>query len=227
MLTIICGEDNVASREYFAKIKKTYQTEKEEPIEIRFSDLENIYLWQAESQGLFTSRKIYFIENLNKKISKKNNPKLMGLLDKIIKDRDLEIFDWEDGVPKRYLKIENIDVKEFRPKESIFQLLDDFYPKNAKSFITRLHNLSDNTDEYFILAMLTKHVKQLILVKIGTAIKMFPWQLVKLKKQASLWELKELINFYENIHKLDLAIKTSSTPYSVRDTLDILAVYFL
>ena len=53
------------------------------------------------------------------------------------------------------------------------------------------------------------------------------WQLWKLESQAKLWKKKNLEEFYHGLHKIDIALKTSKNPYSVKKSLDILACYFL
>ncbi len=76
--------------------------------------------------------------------------------------------------------------------------------------------------------MLTKHLRELILIKTEKIDKKIaPWKLSKLRYQAEKWELDKLLSFYDGLYKIDLQQKTSSTPYNIKKSLEILACYYL
>ena len=68
MLTIICGEDSVSSYNYYSSLKKNYKDKDFQVIEIPSSELENIPSWMGESQSLFKQNKVFFTQNVNKKL---------------------------------------------------------------------------------------------------------------------------------------------------------------
>ncbi|MCX7881336.1 MAG: hypothetical protein N2482_02365 [Patescibacteria group bacterium] len=226
MLTIICGEDNIASRNYFLSLKKKYKENNCQINEIKFNELlENFIL--EKNFNLFSQKTVYFIENLNKKYSDKNI-KLKKNLDKIIDDNDLELFDWEDGFNARELKIKNKKIKviEFKIKETVFKFLDEFMLGNQKKVLQFLVNLS--FEESFLFIMLIRHIRNLLLIKTGVKPeKLADWQINKLKFQAKLWPLSKLIQIYKTLHRIDIQIKTSQTPFSLKESLEILSYYFL
>ncbi len=226
MITIICGEDVIASRNYFSALKKQYTDKGYEIRDIGYSDIEKVSKWLGESVSLFSQKKIFFSENLNKYV-RRDSKKTVDELTKIDKMKDVELIDWE-RVSLRELKLAKFGkVKEFKPNQTIFKLLDSFYPGNKIAFVKFLEVLKE-IDDQFIFIMLVKHVRNLILVKEGeTPARMQSWQLYKFKSLATHWKIENLVNFYEALLRIDIAAKSSSSPYSVREALAILACHFL
>jgi len=229
MLTIICGEDSSSSRKYYSDLKKEYLLKQYEIFDINFSQIENIPLWLGESESLFSKKKVFFTQNLNKKISKKTSLKLLKIISDIEKSEQIELVDWEEEITSRYLKFgNNSKIKEFKPNQSIFKLQDSLYPGNLTNFLKILSELPDSVEGLFIFIMISRHLRNLLIIANGGTIpKMFSWQLAKLNSQAKKWDKEKLLAFYLSLHKIDLLIKTSKNPFSVKKSLDILACYFL
>ncbi|NCO88428.1 hypothetical protein COW98_01830 [Candidatus Roizmanbacteria bacterium CG22_combo_CG10-13_8_21_14_all_35_9] len=229
MLTIICGEDSTTSFNYYSSLKKNYLDKSYEILDVSSSDLENITSWLGQSQSLFSQKKIFFTQNINKRLSRKLNLKINKVVEKLIKDKSVEVVDWEEEIPSRELKFPKATVvKEFKPAQNIFKLQDSLYPGNLKNFIYALNQLAETVDENIIFYMLVKHIRNLLTVKSGQSIsRLQPWQLAKLSKQAKNWEEKKLLGFYQGLHRIDISTKTSSNPFSLKKSLDILACYFL
>lgn len=229
MLTIVCGEDSTASRNYFSGLKKTLRDKDFEIFDIDSKGVGEILTWMSDAPSLFSPNKAYFTQSLNKTISKKTNPKHIKTIEEIIKSKEVVLYDWEPETPARYLKISaGVTVKEFKPSNTIFKLADSCYPGNIKNFVESLHELSDKTEDIFTFIMLSRHVRNLMLVKLDkTPPGMFSWQAAKLKGQAAKWPTDRLISFYDNLHRIDVSLKTSTLPYSLTSALDIMAAYYL
>ena len=227
MFIIICGEDTISSRNYFVSLKKDYVAKGFEIRQIKFEEIKEISRWLADSPTLFFQKKVFFSENLNKKI-KKDNKSIMAELQAINEMTNLELIDWE-GLSVRELKFGKLGkIKEFKPDQSIFKLQDSLYPSNKSDFIKLLERLTQDSDENFVFIMLTRYVRNLILVKEGVnPAKMQSWQVYKLKSQAKHWKIENLVNFYEALFKIEIGLKTSSNPFSIKKSLDILACHFL
>ncbi len=227
MLTIICGEDVISSRNYFVSLKKQYTAKGYEVKNIRADDIADIARWLADSPSLFFQKRVFFTENLNKKINRTDKNRLL-VLESISKMADAELIDWEN-LALRELRFAKLGkTKEFKPNQSIFKLLDSLYPTNKQNFISLLERLTNDLDETFIFIMLTRYVRNLILIKEGIdPAKMQPWQIYKFKSQAKFWKIENLINFYQALFKIDLGLKTSSNPFSIKESLAILACHFL
>ena len=153
----------------------------------------------------------------------------MKIIDQLIKSKNIEVISYEEEIPARFLKFGlGAKIKEFKINENIFKLLDACYPGNLKKFVLMLNNVKANADEIFIFIMMTRFVRNLLTVKINPASsKLPPWQAAKLKHQAALWNLDKLISYYYSFHNIDLSIKTSNSPYSPCESLDILSSYYL
>ena len=220
MLTIICGEDNVESRNYFLNLKQAYEKKGYEIQNVNSLEIDDI-------PSLFAQKRVYFIENLNRKINKKNL-RIMREVKRITENKEIEVVDWEDQVSARELKINGPTVKEFKPSQNIFKLLDSCYPGNMSNFLKILHDMPPKIEEGFIYIMLTRHIRNLLLVKTGNGnTKLSPWQTAKLRHLAKFWTMKQLIAFYDSLFRIDVSSKTGNNPFSYAKSLDILTNYFL
>lgn len=228
MLTIICGEDSVTSRNYFLAQEEIFRQKNFEIVNIEYSQVLELDDSQASSSSLFDQKRIYFTSSLNKKVLKKLNIKTEKTIKDIIASKEIKLFDWEEETTSRNLKsIKGIIVKEFKPNQNIFKLLDLCYPGNLKAFINSLNILSESTEDIFIFIMLSRHMRNILITKLGERLpKLASWQMAKLSSQAKYWHLENLINFYQGLHRIDVNSKTSG-PYSIKKSLDILACYYL
>lgn len=231
MLTIICGEDIISSRNHFLSLKKEYREKGFEPTELTVDDVLRISDLIADSISLFSLKKVYFIENINKQLSRKTDLKTKNIFDqfkKIEKMNDVELIIWE-GLSQRELKFSKTGkIKEFKPDQNIFKLLDLIYPGNLNMFISRLNSLSRIADENFIFFMLLRHIRNMILINEDKLPpRMQSWQIYKFKKQLKYWKRENLVNFYQALFKIEMASKTSTSPFSIKESLEILACHFL
>lgn len=229
MLTIICGEDSISSRAYYLELKEKYKTAGNQIYDIKATEISEISKGLSETVSLFSQKLIFFTQGLNKKISKRSNPILFSIAEEIAKKKDIELVDWEEYTIGRELKLtKGVTVKEFKVSESIFKLLDACYPKNLKNFISLLYSLPVKVDDVFIFVMLARHIRNLLMVKLGNASKSLQsWQVAKLKSQAYYWNEDKLALFYDGLYKIDVSFKTGNNPFSLRKSLDLLACYFI
>lgn len=228
MLTIICGEDSVSAREYYQKLKTAYESKSVFVQAVHPKDIIATIRTGEQTIDLFSQKTVYFTENLNAYLSRAGR-KLPEGFEELFAAKDSEIIDWESEKSGRDLKIAKLGkVKEFKPGKTIFQLLDACYPTNKKQFLLLLDAIGASTDGVFIYTMLARHIRSLLLAKNDTfSSRVAPWQRGKLSSQAKKWDEKKLVGFYEGLHRVDIALKTSATPYTVKESLDILACYYL
>lgn len=229
MLTIICGEDSVTARNYFTDQQKILKEKDFEIVNVDYHQVLELDETGASESSLFTTKRVYFTQSLNKKVFKKMSDRNEKKIKAIIASKEIQVFDWEEETTSRDLKsIKGIIVKEFKPSQNIFKLLDSCYPGNLKTFLNSLQILSESTEDIFIFIMLARHMRNILSVKMGEKIpKLASWQLGKLANQAKYWEEKNLINFYQGLHRIDVNSKTNGTPFTVKKSLDILACYYL
>ncbi|MFA6532666.1 MAG: hypothetical protein WCT22_01555 [Patescibacteria group bacterium] len=229
MLTIICGEDSIASRNYFTDQQKLLKEKDFEIVNVDYHQVLELDETGDSETSLFASKRAYFTQGLNKKVFKKMSDRNEKKIKAIINSKDVQVYDWEEETSARDLKsIKGIIIKEFKPDKNIFKLLDSCYPGNLKTFIDTLNTLSESTEDIFIFIMLARHMRNILITKTGEKIpKLMSWQIGKLANQAKYWELQNLINFYQGLHRIDVNSKTNGTPFSVKKSLDILACYYL
>lgn len=229
MLFIVCGEDNVASRDYFLALQQGYKEKGSALQKVGPTDLEMVLAASSVGPNLFGQQQVFVTENLNKAVSRRKGDKALELLEKISKDNDLVLLDWEDGVGQRELKTATLGkVKEFKPSANIFKLLDACYPSNLQSFISLLQSVCTPQNEMFIYIMLRRHFRNLLLVSSKANIpSLQAWQAKKLQQQARLWQPESLISFYDRLISLDISLKTGKNAYSLRGSLELLACYYL
>ncbi len=227
MLIIVCGENSVSSRDYFLELRKKYKEKNYEIIYISPDSLQTV-VDSSQSQTLFGLKQIFTTEGLSKKISKKGD-KIMELLDKIAHLKDSILITWEEGIGKRNLNFTEMgQIKEFKPGKNIFQLLDLCYPANLKNFLNMLENITSEKNEMFVYLMLIRHIRNLLLLKIGANISgLQQWQLGKLSHQVGYWKENQLISFYDKLLGIDISTKTGKNPYKIKDSLAILGCYYL
>jgi len=228
MLTIICGENTIEAYNFFLEKKKEFIDKKYEVLEIDSSAIEELIHWQSENLSLFATKKVFFTRNLNKKINKTNKKTLM-LIDRVVNDKKINIFDFEEGMEKRNLKVQkNVLIKEFKLPISIFNFLDNLYPGNLATVIKNLNLLSKTTASELIFFMLTKRIRQLLMIKLNHKLDGVQlWQLKKLNYQAKLCSKQTLIKFYQSLFQLEIKVKTSSNPFDLKKSLELLFTYLL
>ena len=162
MLTIVCGEDSIASYNYIVDLKKAFREKDYEIYHINSSDFEEVSKWMGESSSLFSQKKVYFTQGLNKKINKKTGLKFSTMLEKLILNKEVEIIDYEENTQGRFLKIsKGVTIKEFKPSQNIFKLQDSLFPNNFEQFHEIIQNLKENTDQFFLFTMILRHVRNL------------------------------------------------------------------
>ena len=231
MLTVIAGEDIVASRKKLLEVKTDYVSKKYNPVFLALSNILDKIKIDEQEVNLFGDSSVYFIENLSKKYNGRQKTVFKDSIVEFSKNRNITLVDWEAG-KSAYdisgLKRIATTFIECKPSKSIFELLDSCYPKNLKTFIKSYRELTLTQDEMFIFIMLVKHIRNLILAKVDAlpqSIK--PWQRSKLTHQSALWTEKNLVSFYDGLAKIDIALKTGASSYSIGQSLELLLCYYV
>jgi len=226
MITVVCGDDQSASRNYFASLRLTLEKKNLQAKFIKPEGLAELNNWIADTSPLFAKRNIFFTENLNKEIKKSD--RLLDEVTKIAKNDQVDVYVWEDE-PARFLKIKNLgNIKEFKPSKNIFKLVESFYPGNKSIFLNMLADLAALEEPIFILQMIVRQVRNLILAKENiTPLRMQSWQVARLRQQAVCWRLTNLILAYESLFSIEINLKSNGSPATLTDSLDILACLFL
>jgi hypothetical protein len=224
MIQIICGESSIASRDYFLEIKKNLQKQNYFISEVKSENITD--LTEPETiTPLFYQNKAFFAENLYQKISK--NKKIIDKLEQLFSTK-FDLYIWEEKTKYELKSFSRFKIIEFKLEKNIFNLLDNFFPGNKKSFYTMLHQIINEKNENLFFYLLTKRIRQLILVKTNQNLpSVLQWQVYRLKKQASKWSLANLVKIYQSFFSIEIDLKTSQTPYTLLQLIDITSCYFL
>ncbi len=236
MLTIVCGEDIVTSRKYLNRLREEYTRSNTEIKDIPAADIREILGWLGNSMGLFSAKSVFFTEKMEaliiRKRGRKASSKATGTFEdavrEIAKRKDIHLVDWEAKQGRDIKMKDDALVKEFKPAETVFKLLELCVPGKLEQFVTLLRSLTEDQDETFLQIMLTRHIRSLILASENQfAATVAPWQRGKLAAQARMWKQNALVDFYEGIYRLETTTRTGANPHGVRKTLEILACYYL
>ncbi|MCE7898266.1 MAG: hypothetical protein DPW11_03540 [bacterium] len=218
------GDDNASSRNNLFEQKKKH-------VDIRELNGDKLLPKDLAStlgtESLFGNETL-LIENLFSRPRSKDKDACVQLLINYSGNRDILI--WEkktltklttNKLPKTWI------VKESKPPALLYNFLDTIVPGNYQQATKILVTLRKNTDDGLTYIMLSRHISTLIQAKTATNLKLPPWQIGKLKRQASSWEISQLLFFYDELYKIDKKIKTGTTKLDLGSQLDILLLQVL
>lgn len=225
MIYLFHGDDQSGSRNNLFEQKKKYADFRElNGDKLLPKDLEST----LGTESLFGNETI-LIENLFSRLRSKDKDVCIQQLISYQGARDILI--WEkkaltklttNKLPKDWV------IKESKPPALLFNFLDSLTPNNSTQALKLYHQLLTMSHEPgFIFIMLARHVSNLIQAKTATTLKLPPWQIGKLKAQASSWDTAVLLRFYDSLYEIDKKIKTGNTKLDLGSQLDILLLQVL
>lgn len=227
MLTIIHGDDTVSSRK-----KAKDLMEKNPNCEKIYLDGAKITLTDiisaADSLSLLAEKKIVYIENLLKRPASSEKDQILDFLK--TRETTAEIIMWEGqevgkAVVSKYFGHAKVI---FCPLPAIlFKFLDAIGEKPVDDVLAMFHSLLTTSEVEFIFSMLVRQWRYLIvasdLKELGFT-GLPSWQAHKFMRQASFFQLKELISAYRQLLSLDARVKMGLTCLPLSDLLDIFFV---
>ncbi len=223
MLTIIHGDNHVASRQQLTELTTQAQNRGMELLSLEAEQLDRASLEaQLGSSSLFGQDKIVVIEAVHSlpKSAKKDQ------LIKLINDASIDIILWEKkSLGKLELKKlpSNAAIFEHKSSKQLWNLLDSLrgqrMDKTATLRLLRESCASENAE--FVLVMLARQLRLLIQVKDAGAPKLAPFMLSKLKRQADSFSLSQLLQLHRQLYQLDLRLKQSRNQLPLAAELDL------
>ncbi len=233
MITVYCGENSISARTAYRAALDAYIAKGTEVREVSASALQEEYKGALQNMSLFSKSIIYSVYQLEKagfrKSTKAKKDKLYETIVAISKDPHIILIDFEDGKQSRELKLKDLaEIKESKASATVFTLLEMCYPGNAHEFITTLKSLCESQDEMFLLIMLFRHVRQLVLISQKSDLsQLSPWQKAKLISQANKWDPVKLLDFYSGLIKVEINAKSNGDPYGIAKSIEILVCHYL
>lgn len=228
MITVFHGDGTAESRRL---LQSSISEDKLSGHEIRFIEGDKIAPRDLDSilgtSSLFSVETLV-IENLLSRLRSKDKDSCIELLSKYTGDKNILLWEKKSITKIALGKLgKTAKSTESKAPTALFSFLEAIEPGNAKRAITLLHEVVAGTEDIIVFTMLARQVSYLIMMKTGTSPKFAPWQMGKLRSQASKWSEAQLETFISELLKIDLAIKTGTTKLSYKDQLDILLVSLL
>ena len=231
MIFVIAGEDTVSSR------KKLTELLSEKQNIVRLDGKKTMIAELDEAllgNNLFSDSKTVVLEHFSKLSAKgrsafggKPEIKVWELIEKFEKDKNTDVILWDDVdlAKKKYTK--NVKFFNFSFPKFYYIFLDSFEPGSRKP-LELLREVLKTLNSEQVLYGLVRRVRQLIIIKsnnypdFSELKRMQPWQISKLKKQASLWSEEKLKKTFLELAELDEKMKTGSLPMPLASHLDII-----
>ncbi|MBI2613200.1 MAG: hypothetical protein HYW62_00265 [Candidatus Levybacteria bacterium] len=230
MLTIIHGDDISASRQFFQDLKnKQSDYVLLDGNKMTITDL----VQNIQGSGLFGSKKAIFIEELLTKLKKasKESKEILDFISKNTKNATFVLWESKE-ISKRDLSFfKNAIAKYFKLPKNIFLFLDNLKPGNAKNSLNLFHQaLGNGIKEGLILFMMQRQIRILLVLchaetsasQIDEVIRLAPWQLEKLERQAKSFDILNLKKIYKKLYEIEHAQKTGTLSLSLVQSIDIL-----
>lgn len=226
MIKLICGEDETSSYNFYSELKNKFLAKGYRVFQGDSDNFFDIIAKVEYSSTLFGQKNAFFFQGLLKKLGKnKDFLRLLEFFKKSSADY-LVIIDLVDE--KTALKfLDSKNVVNFSYPDTLWSLLDNFSPAKKEFFLQKFNEVSKNTAIELIFFMLARRTRELILAKEDQLQATPFWLKNKLKKQAQDWSLAKLNAFIDHFHTIDLRVKTSATPYSLKDLLEIVFYFGL
>jgi DNA polymerase III delta subunit len=224
-ITILHGDNTVASRNELAKIREeaknkqstilTISTKKITPAELE------LVLGETD---LFGTKKTLIIEELHSLPKSKKKTELITLLSQ---PSPHNLILWEKRLlTKTMLKqFAGATAIEFKMSNVLFNWLDAFGRQDQKNkALSLLQEAVKKDGEYLCFIMLIRHIRLLLLAKTGGTIKGPPFMVSKYISQARGISEEQLLDLHTKLTQIDERTKTSTSSLKLESQLDLLTL---
>ncbi len=221
MITIVHGDDELTSRNYFVSQKDAKSS---------IFDAETITLNELEQSlngsDLFGISNKIFIENLFTRNGAKNLDEVAKALSKKNK---ADVFIWANKLlPAKTLSLfPNHKSQSFKIPQNIWSFLDGIKPNNSRN-VSLFHSVLAETEPEIVFAMIIRQFRLMLGLSessnnnIDEVKRLAPWQKSKLIRQATLLDLIKLKEVYKKLYKIDKSTKTGTSNLNLVQNIDIL-----
>ena len=228
MIYILHGENSEDSGKYLNSLLLQH---KDIP-KVHLSDKDRIELFQdaVYAEDLFEAEKLVICRNwlIQKKIK-------LNLLSEIPQKR-IVIFleDTKLALGQGVKKQPDMQIKEFKPKSTIFWFLDSLSPDFAKSarYLPQLKSDKKNLLVWNLLFRVSLLIAAKSHVRKEQSQDFFKrniqdWQWDQIQRQADLFSLNKLVRIYRGLLRLDYTIKNSLSSLDEKSLVTILLLKYL
>jgi hypothetical protein len=219
---VYSGDDIVSSRKAFLEHLEGLKKDNLEVVRKIGKDLtaEGLELLSSPT-SLFGEKRVLAIESLLSGQKSKDRDNLI----RIVSSLRYPIVLWEnkDFSKTEQLKYSGFVFKDFKLPALMFHFLESIVPGQGTTNLTMFRKTIETVDVNFLFLMLVRQVRLLILAKEKKdVLKLPPWQKAKLQKQASPFTEEALLLIYKKLLQINFQQKTSGSPYSLENLLELL-----
>ncbi|HYD35835.1 MAG TPA: hypothetical protein VD999_07280 [Vitreimonas sp.] len=227
MTIVIHGEHTAHSRQKLSTVINQHQTQHIKMVRLEAKRITEADLEMAlGSESLFNEPKVVVIEELHSLPKSKRKDTLIDQLSQHALDTDLTLIIWEKRTLTATMlkKFPKAEVFEFKLSSTLFKWLESLSSdqKTKAQQLKYFHQTLETEDEFMCLSMLARQIRMLIQTKEGATLSGAPFMIAKLKKQAGSISLEQLLATHARLLEIELKHKTSSTPLTLRQDLDLL-----
>lgn len=183
------------------------------------SDLENV----VGTSELFTQEKTVILGGLFSLPKSKTKDSLMTWLSEYSNDT-IQVICTESKVltPAAIKKFPKAKVEVYKLPALLFNWVEKLGVAPTSELISTFHVLLKTQDAEFIFAMICRQIRQLLLYKSDGLYEGPPFGRNKISSQANKFTLEKLLGIHEKLLKIDLHQKTSSSPLTLSQEIDLL-----
>lgn len=231
MLTIVHGNNTVASRDWLTSEKEKFRREGKEIVNLEAKNLNLTLLKQAlESASLFNKLKLVTIESLFSLNLSQAKDKMLSYLRE--GNYSSQVIIWEgkqiDGRVLRSFQ-GKFSIREFKLSPLIFKFLDSLRSGGDMNCLQLFHQCLKSDPPELVFYLLGRRIRDLIVASdLGPAglERMAPWQKKGISLQAKEFSLSELLLFYRSLLKIDWEIKNGLAVLPLEALLDLALANF-
>lgn len=219
---VFSGEDIISSRKAFLEHLESLKTKNFEIIRLSGKELseESLALLSLPS-SLFGLERVLAIENLLSGQKAKEKEKIIQIISQF--SGNLVVWEGKDFSKTEQLRYPNFIFKNFKVPQVLFNFMDSFSPGNTENNLRLFRQTVENTEPNFIFLMIIRQIRLLILAKTDRdLLKLAPWQISKIEKQAKLFSLDLLKEINKKLLLIDYSQKTSGLPFTLKEQLELL-----
>lgn len=224
MITLLHGENTLASRQELEKMKKVKNQEVIvfEGTKVNLEEL----IPALFAKSLFGQEKLVILENFFSK--RKGLPKNQFFLYLNALPPSVNLIFWEEREisPKVFLSFPQAQRKLFRLYPVLFKFLESLRPGNGEVMITLLRQALSVEEPEMVFYMLVRQFRLLLgllgnLEKIEEVGRLTVWQKEKLLRQGRYFSQERLLKVYRDLLEIDLRQKLGRTPFSRQKNLEL------
>lgn len=224
MITILHGDNIIKSRQALKQLidqekSAGKQTERADAKQLNEASLEEL----LGSNDLFGTDKLVIIEHLHSLPRSKKKDALVTLITEN-EQKDIVLIEKRALTPAMLKKFAKAKILEFKSSSSLFKWLDLLGSRNENEKLKLLSEAVESDGDYFCFIMFIRQIRLLIQAKDGGKIAGPPFVVQKINSQARQFSLEKLLAIHEKLYKLDRLQKTSRTPLSLAQELDLLTL---